>query len=112
MHTKKQIAQIAASIRAFDLLTDTGRPLKAILAMVAFAPKRLGWQSSSGRTLVGLSEAQKKALRLADNKIALNGWILKYRRAASSNAELDIDLTGFSTRDRWCLPIAKTPMMK
>ena len=58
-------------------------------------------------TLSGLTEAQKKALRLADNKIALNaGWdteILKLELAELSLPEIDIDLglTGFSSgRDR------------
>ncbi|VWX58355.1 Methyltransferase [Sphingorhabdus sp. 109] len=52
--------------------------------------------------LAGLSEPQKKALRLADNKIALNaGWdmeILKLELADLSLPEVDIDLglTGFS----------------
>jgi DNA modification methylase len=52
--------------------------------------------------LGGLSQAQKKALRLADNKIALNaGWdveILKLELADLSLPEIDIDLslTGFS----------------
>lgn len=53
-------------------------------------------------TLEGLTEPQKKALRLADNKIALNaGWdteILKLELAELSLPEIDIDLglTGFS----------------
>jgi DNA modification methylase len=52
--------------------------------------------------LAGLTEPQKKALRLADNKIALNaGWdveILKLELADLSLPEIDIDLglTGFS----------------
>ncbi len=53
--------------------------------------------------LAGLSEPQKRALRLADNKIALNaGWdmeILKLELADLSLPEIDIDLglTGFSS---------------
>lgn len=53
--------------------------------------------------LAGLSEPQKKALRLADNKIGLNaGWdveILKLELADLSLPEIDIDLslTGFSS---------------
>ncbi len=52
--------------------------------------------------LSGLSEVQKKARRLADDKIALNaGWdteILKLELAELSLPEIDIDLglTGFS----------------
>lgn len=53
--------------------------------------------------LAGLSEAQKKALRLADNKIALNaGWdieILKLELADLSLPAFDFDLalTGFAS---------------
>ena len=54
-------------------------------------------------TSTGLTEAQKRALRLADNKIALNaGWdleILKLELAELATLDIDIDLalTGFST---------------
>ena len=53
--------------------------------------------------LVGLSETQKRALRLADNKIALNaGWdldLLKVELAELATLDVDLDLavTGFST---------------
>ena len=51
--------------------------------------------------LRGLSDAQKRALRLADNKIALGaGWdILRSELADLSDLSLDLDLslTGFST---------------
>ena len=53
--------------------------------------------------LVGLNDAQKTALRLADNKIALGaGWdldILKVELAELFSLDLDMDLTvtGFST---------------
>src|SRR6266403_587164 len=54
-------------------------------------------------TLPGLSEAQKRALRIADNKIALNaGWdleILQLELGELASLDIDIDptLTGFST---------------
>jgi len=53
--------------------------------------------------LSGLSETQKRALRIADNKIALNaGWdleILKleFGRARIVDVDIDPTLTGFST---------------
>ena len=53
--------------------------------------------------LAGLGEAQKRALRLADKKIALNaGWeldLLKSELAERATLDLDLDLTvtGFST---------------
>jgi ParB-like chromosome segregation protein Spo0J len=54
-------------------------------------------------TLHGLSEVQKRALRIADNKIALNaGWdleILQLELGELASIDVDIDpaLTGFST---------------
>ncbi len=54
-------------------------------------------------TLSGLSEIQKRTLRIADNKIALNaGWdleILKLELGELASIDVDIDptLTGFST---------------
>ena len=53
--------------------------------------------------LSGLSETQKRALRIADNKIALNaGWdleILQKELGELASIDVDIDpaLTGFST---------------
>lgn len=53
--------------------------------------------------LAGLSESQKRALRLADNKIALGaGWdleVLKLELGELAVLDMDIDLTltGFST---------------
>ena len=67
------------------------------------AAKQMGLGEVPVIELVGLSEAQKKALRLADNRIALNaGWdieILKLELAELSLPEFDIDLglTGFSS---------------
>src|SRR5882672_3704124 len=54
-------------------------------------------------TLSGLSEVQKRALRIADNKIAVNaGWdleILQLELSVLVSIDIDIDptLTGFST---------------
>src|SRR5262249_40297472 len=53
--------------------------------------------------LSGLSEVQKRALRIADNKIALNaGWDLEILQQelgelASIDVDIDATLTGFST---------------
>ena len=54
-------------------------------------------------TLSGLSETQKRTLRIADNKIALNaGWDLEilqqeFGELASIEVDIDLTLTGFST---------------
>ena len=54
-------------------------------------------------TLPGLSETQKRTLRIADNKIALNaGWDLEILQLelgelGSIDVDIDLTLTGFST---------------
>ncbi len=104
-HPKRQIEQIVQSIRAFGftnpILADPDGNLIAGHGRLR-AAKEMGLKEVPVITLSGLSEAQKKALRLADNKIALNaGWdteILKLELAELSVPEIDIDLglTGFS----------------
>ena len=104
-HPKRQIDQIVASIRAFDftnpILADPEGNLIAGHGRLR-AAKELGLAEVPVIELAGLTEPQKKALRLADNKIALNaGWdleILKLELADLSMPEIDIDLslTGFS----------------
>ena len=105
-HPKRQIDQIVASIRAFGftnpLLADPEGHLIAGHGRL-LAAKQLGLAEVPVIELVGLSKAQKKALRLADNKIALNaGWdieILKLELADLSlpEFEMDLALTGFSS---------------
>ncbi|MEA1619958.1 DNA methyltransferase [Erythrobacter sp. T5W1-R] len=104
-HSKKQVAQIIASIRAFGftnpILADPEGNLIAGHGRLR-AAREMGLETVPVIVLDGLSEPQKKALRLADNKIALNaGWdteILKLELAELSLPEIDIDLglTGFS----------------
>lgn len=105
-HPRRQIEQLKASIETFGftnpiLADETG-------AMIAghgrfIAAKALGMSDVPVITLDGLTEPQKRALRLADNKIALNaGWdveILQAELAELASIEVDIDpiLTGFST---------------
>lgn len=105
-HPKRQIEQIVASIEAFGftnpILADPEGNLIAGHGRLR-AAKQMGLAQVPVIELVGLSEAQKKALRLADNKIALNaGWdmeILKLELTDLSLPEMDIDLslTGFSS---------------
>ncbi|MEL6487297.1 MAG: DNA methyltransferase, partial [Pseudomonadota bacterium] len=104
-HSKRQIGQIIASIKAFGftnpILADAQGNLIAGHGRLR-AAKEMGLATVPVITLDDLSEPQKKALRLADNKIALNaGWdteILKLELAELSLPEIDIDLelTGFS----------------
>ena len=104
-HPRRQIAQIVASIRSFGftnpILVDEALHIIAGHGRL-LAAKELGLTEVPVIALAGLTDPQKRALRLADNKIALNaGWdieILKLELAELSLPEIDIDLalTGFA----------------
>jgi DNA modification methylase len=104
-HPKRQVSQIVASIRAFGftnpILTDEAGLLIAGHGRL-LAAKELGLAEVPVIVLAGLGDPQKRALRLADNKIALNaGWdleILQMELAELASMDIDIDpaLTGFS----------------
>lgn len=104
-HPKRQIQQIVASIREFGftnpILADPGANIIAGHGRL-LAAKELGLGEVPVIVLEGMSDAQKRALRLADNKIALGaGWdldILRVELAELSALDVDIDLslTGFS----------------
>ncbi len=104
-HSKKQVTQIAKSIESFGftnpILADPEYNIIAGHGRLR-AAKELKLAEVPVIILSDLSETQKRALRLADNKIALNaGWdmeILKLELADLSLPEVDIDLslTGFS----------------
>jgi DNA modification methylase len=105
-HPKRQLDQIAASIREFGftnpILID---PEGSIIAGHGrlLAAKSIGMAEVPTIALAGLTDAQKRALRLADNKIALGaGWDLDLLKLELANlavldVDLDLSLTGFST---------------
>src|SRR5215211_3094165 len=105
-HSKGQVEQIIASIRAFGftnpILVDPEGGLIAGHGRL-LAAKSISMAEVPTIELVGLNESQKRALRLADNKIALGaGWdldLLKVELAELSALDIDMDLTvtGFST---------------
>ena len=105
-HSKRQVEQIVASIREFGftnpILLDPEGVLIAGHGRL-LAAKSMGMAEVPTIELVGLNDAQKRALRLADNKIALGaGWdldLLKVELAELSALDVDMDLTvtGFST---------------
>ncbi|WP_339635855.1 DNA methyltransferase [uncultured Sneathiella sp.] len=105
-HSKKQIEQIRASIDEFGftnpILVDPEGLLIAGHGRL-LAAKAMGLDEVPVITLTGLTDTQKRALRLADNKIALNaGWdmeILKLELSdlATLDVDMDVTLTGFST---------------
>ena len=105
-HPKRQIDQIQASIEAFGftnpILADPEGHIIAGHGRLQ-AARAMGLSEVPTIILSGLSETQKRALRIADNKIALNaGWdleILQQELGELASIDVDIDptLTGFST---------------
>ena len=77
-HSDEQVTQIAASIKEFGftnpILIDEQGGVIAGHGRV-MAAKKLGLEQVPTITLAGLSDAQRKAYVIADNKLALNaGW--------------------------------------
>src|SRR6476659_4054679 len=105
-HPKRQIDQIRASIEVFGftnpILADPEGHIIAGHGRLQ-AARAMGLAEVPVITLSGLSETQLRALRIADNKIALNaGWdleILQLELGELASLDVDIDpaLTGFST---------------
>jgi len=103
-HSHRQIKQIVKSIKAFGftnpVLIDASNLLIAGHGRLE-AARNLGLDEVPAIRVGYLSEEQKRALMLADNKIAANaGWdleILAHELADLSTMDLafDIDLTGF-----------------
>ncbi len=79
-HSKRQVEQIAASMREFGFTNPILRDAEGVVIAGhgrLLAAKAMGMGEVPTIELVGLSDAQKRALRLADNKIALGaGWDL------------------------------------
>ena len=104
-HSKKQIRQIAASIRQFGftnpVLVDEAGTILAGHGRVA-AAALLGMTEVPCVRIDHMSEDEKRAYVLADNKLALNaGWdedLLAAELGALLSADLDFDvgITGFS----------------
>ena len=104
-HSKKQIRQIAASIRQFGftnpVLIDEAGTILAGHGRVA-AAELLGMTEVPCLRVDHMSEDEKRAYVLADNQLALNaGWdedLLAAELGALLSADLDFDIgiTGFS----------------
>lgn len=92
-HSDAQVAQIAASIREFGwtnpILVDGENGIIAGHGRL-LAARKLGMKEVPVIELAGLSNSQKRALVIADNKLALNaGWTA---RRSVSNSRISVNL--------------------
>ena len=102
-HSEEQVNQIVASINEFGftnpLLIDEKDNIIAGHGRL-LASKKLGMEEVPCIVLSGLTEAQKKAYIIADNKMALNaGWdeeLLKLELENLKELDFDLELTGFN----------------
>ena len=105
-HSDQQVAQVAASIKEFGfnnpILLDEHNGIIAGHGRLAAAQK-LGMELVPTITLAGLTEAQRKAYVIADNKLTENGgWdydLLAVEIDRLKELEIDIDLTGFDAEE-------------
>ena len=101
-HSEKQVAQIAASIQEFGftnpVLIDERRTIIAGHGRV-LAAQKLQQETVPTITLDGLTETQRKAYVIADNKLALNsGWddeLLATELEALQLEDFNLDLLGW-----------------
>jgi ParB-like chromosome segregation protein Spo0J len=105
-HSEEQISQIAASIQEFGftnpILIDGNRRVIAGHGRLA-AAKELGMETVPCIDLSHMTEGQKRAYIIADNKIALNGgWnedLLRVELTALKELGADLQLTGFDVTE-------------
>jgi DNA modification methylase len=102
-HSDDQVAQIAASIAEFGwtnpILAGADGIVIAGHARLQ-AARKLGMTEVPVIVLDGLSESKRRALVLADNRLALNaGWdeeMLRVEMAALDEAGFNLELVGFT----------------
>jgi DNA modification methylase len=105
-HSKRQIRQIAKSIERFGfcnpVLIDNQRQIIAGHGRVA-AARLLGIDQVPTVEVAYLSDAEKRAYILADNRLAEKaGWdreILAIELQALINLDFEVELTGFETAE-------------
>ncbi len=103
-HTPEQVKEIANSIQEFGftnpILLDESGGIIAGHGRV-MAAESLGMETVPTITLSHLSDAQKRAYRIADNQLALNaGWndeLLADELRALNGKHFDLTLTGFDS---------------
>jgi len=113
-HSDAQVSQIAASIREFGfcnpVLIDEAGGIIAGHGRV-LAARKLGLKEIPTITLGHLSETQKRAYILADNKLALNaGWdqeMLKLEIADLLAVNFELDSIGFTDEEVGAFDVAE-----
>lgn len=106
MHPQEQVAKIVKSIEEFGFLTpcviDSDHNIIAGHGRVQ-AAKEMGLETVPCVFVEGLTEAQRKAYILADNRLGeLGEWdmdLVSGELELLKNAGFDIDLTGFDIDD-------------
>jgi DNA modification methylase len=115
-HGDEQVAQVAASIKEFGftnpILLDKENVIIAGHGRM-LAAQRLGLSEVPCIRLDHLTEAQKKAYIIADNKLALNaGWdneLLGLELGELRDEGFDISLTGFTEEELAGLIVEEIP---
>ena len=115
-HSEEQVAQIAASIREFGftnpILVDGDNGIIAGHGRL-LAARKLSMAEVPVIELAGMSEGQKRAYVIADNKLALNaGWdpeLLSLEFSDLAALGFDLSLTGFSADELAGLMTAGNP---
>ena len=105
-HSKKQLRQIADSIRSFGwlnpILIDATGGLIAGHGRLE-AARLLGIERVPTIRIEGMTEAQKRAYVIADNRLAeLAGWdreilAIEIQTLSSLDIDFDLEITGFET---------------
>ena len=101
-HSEQQVQQVAASIKEFGftnpILIDEDSGIIAGHGRLQ-AAQLLGQNEVPTITLEGLTQAQRKAYVIADNKLALNsGWddeLLKVELEVLSDLDFELDILGW-----------------
>ncbi|CNF14768.1 ParB family protein [Yersinia bercovieri] len=106
IHSDEQVKQIIASIGEYGwtnpvLIDERGEIIAGHGRILA--AEQSGIEQVPTITLCGLSESQKKAYRIADNKLPLNaGWdqdLLTLELSDLLAENFDLGLTGFSSEE-------------
>jgi DNA modification methylase len=103
LHSQANVAKLVASIREFGwttpILLDEGGAVLAGHGRL-LAAQALSMAQVPALRLSGLSSAQKRAYRLADNRLTLDSdWDLDALKLELSEIELDLALTGFDPKE-------------